>query len=131
MTPPPPSRRCQRQHDEGEESIQLSSTTTVGDNLCQWHKHSLLLVAELPESDLIYAQFHNRFSLVPYCIVLDHASQSVIISIRGSLSLEDLVTDVMIDPEHFSKTLVLLHGWIRLPCRGESKLRYSSDLLGC
>jgi hypothetical protein len=75
-----------------------TSNTTMGDNLCEWHKHSLLVVAGLPEADLVYAQFHNRLSLVPYCILLDHASQSVILSIRGSLSLEDLVTDVHIDP---------------------------------
>ena len=85
--------------EEGSGDHYDDDATTVGDNICQWHKHSLLLVAGLPEADLIYAQFHNSFSLVPYCILLDHESQSVVVSIRGSLSLEDLVTDVMIDPE--------------------------------
>ncbi|KAG7374764.1 lipase class 3 [Nitzschia inconspicua] len=73
--------------------------TTVGDTLCQWHKHSLLLVAGLSESDLVYAQFQNRFSMVPYCILLDHERSLVILSIRGSLSLEDVVTDTLVQPE--------------------------------
>lgn len=72
---------------------------TVGDNLCQWHKKSLLLVAGIPEADLVYAQFRNGLSLVPYCIMLDHQSQSLIVAVRGSLSLDDLVTDVNLDPE--------------------------------
>ncbi|KAL3945379.1 MAG: hypothetical protein SGBAC_000512 [Bacillariaceae sp.] len=73
--------------------------TTIGDNMCHWHKSALLLVAQLDHTDLVYAQFENRFSLMPYCILLDHQTQCVIISIRGSLSLEDLVTDALIDPE--------------------------------
>jgi Lipase (class 3) len=73
--------------------------TTVGDTLCQWHKHSLLVVAGLSESDLVYAQFQNRFSMVPYCILLDHERSHVILSIRGSLSLEDVVTDTLVKPE--------------------------------
>jgi sn1-specific diacylglycerol lipase len=73
--------------------------TLVGDNLCQWHKESLLLVANIPEVDLIYSQFRNGLSLVPYCILLDHQCQSVIVSARGSLSLDDLMTDVNLDPQ--------------------------------
>lgn len=92
------SRRSQQESalllDNGEEF-----DDTVGDNICQWHKNALLLVAGLETSDLVYAQFENRFSLMPYCILLDHESEAIIISIRGSLSLEDLVTDAMIDPE--------------------------------
>lgn len=70
-----------------------------GDNLCQTHKAALLLTAGLTESDLVYAQLHSGFSQNPYCILLDHAWQSVVVSIRGTFSLEDCVTDVLIDPE--------------------------------
>jgi hypothetical protein len=77
------------ENDDEEDSVYDS---TVGDNICGWHKHALLLVAELEETDLVYAQFENRFSKMPYCILLDHASHAIIVSIRGSLSLEDLVS---------------------------------------
>ena len=72
---------------------------SVGDNICEWHKHALLLVAGLQDADLVYAQFQNRFSLVPYCILLDHDHSVVVLSIRGSLSLEDVVTDTLVVPE--------------------------------
>jgi hypothetical protein len=77
-------------------------STCRGDTICEWHKHSLLLTAGLADhdhNDLVYAQFTNSFSYVPYCILLDHETASVVVSVRGTLSLEDLVTDVMIDPE--------------------------------
>jgi hypothetical protein len=105
-------RGCHHRHHQQSEQDPTISTgtsrddddssrgaTTIGDNLCGWHKQSLLLVAGIPQADLVYAQFVNRFSLVPYCILLDHESQSVVVSVRGSLSLDDLVTDVHIDPE--------------------------------
>eukprot|EP00536_Pseudo-nitzschia_multiseries_P012886 jgi/Psemu1/244944/estExt_Genewise1.C_5140003 len=72
---------------------------TVGDNLCEWHKRALLLVAGIPEANLVYAQFNNRLSSVPYCILLDHERSLVVLSIRGSLSLEDVVTDTLVLPE--------------------------------
>ena len=96
-------RQARRQRQQQESSLLIEEggdfPITVGDNLCQWHKHALLLVAELEEADLVYAQFENRFSLMPYCIMLDHESRAVVVSIRGSLSLEDLVTDALVDPE--------------------------------
>jgi hypothetical protein len=84
-------------HDDYDDSG--DDYPTVGDTLCQWHKHSLLLVAGLSESNLVYAQFQNRFSMVPYCILVDHDRCLVILSIRGSLSLEDVVTDTLVQPE--------------------------------
>ena len=72
---------------------------TVGDNICEWHKRALLLVAGIPEADLVYAQFNSRLSSVPYCILLDHERSLVVLSIRGSLSLEDIVTDTLVLPE--------------------------------
>lgn len=72
---------------------------TSGDNFCEWHKRALLLVAGIPEADLVYAEFNNKLSSVPYCILLDHERSLVVLSIRGSLSLEDIVTDTLVLPE--------------------------------
>jgi len=74
-------------------------SNTSGDNFGEWHKRALLLVAGIPEADLVYAEFNNKLSTVPYCILLDHERSLVVLSIRGSLSLEDIVTDVSVLPE--------------------------------
>lgn len=90
-------------HDEYDrddaESQDCSDPRTSGDTICEWHKRALLLVAGIPEADLVYAQFNNRLSSVPYCILLDHERSLVVLSIRGSLSLEDVVTDTLVLPE--------------------------------
>lgn len=70
-----------------------------GDNLCQMHKKSLLLTAGIKEGQLVYAHLKNGFGDTPYCILLDHEWKSVVLSIRGTFSLEDCVTDVLIEPE--------------------------------
>lgn len=75
------------------------SPETMGDTICDWHKRALLLVAGIPEADLVYAEFSNKFSSVPYCILLDHERALVVVSVRGSLSLEDIVTDTLVLPE--------------------------------
>jgi sn1-specific diacylglycerol lipase len=74
-----------------------------GDNLCQAHKNAILLTAGLKEADLVYVQLKSSFSDIPYCILLDHSWKSVVVSIRGTFSLEDCVTDVLISPEPLEK----------------------------
>lgn len=72
---------------------------TIGDNWLHVHKNALLAHSGLDESDLIYANFENKYNQMPYCIVVDHKWQSIVVSIRGTLSLEDCVVDVLLDPE--------------------------------
>mmetsp|Transcript_15617 Transcript_15617/g.18037 ORF Transcript_15617/g.18037 Transcript_15617/m.18037 type:complete len:1166 (+) Transcript_15617:285-3782(+) len=85
--------------DDDDDRDECGDHRTVGDNICEWHKRALLHVAGIPEADLVYAQFNNRITSVPYCIMLDHDRSLVILSIRGSLSLEDVVTDSLVLPE--------------------------------
>eukprot|EP00535_Pseudo-nitzschia_heimii_P007734 CAMPEP_0197189550 /NCGR_PEP_ID=MMETSP1423-20130617/19959_1 /TAXON_ID=476441 /ORGANISM="Pseudo-nitzschia heimii, Strain UNC1101" /LENGTH=1052 /DNA_ID=CAMNT_0042641691 /DNA_START=139 /DNA_END=3297 /DNA_ORIENTATION=- len=75
------------------------SPMTSGDNICGWNKKALLMVAGIPEADLVYAEFNSKVRSVPYCILLDHEHSHVVLSIRGSLSLEDIVTDALILPK--------------------------------
>jgi sn1-specific diacylglycerol lipase len=70
-----------------------------GDNLCETHKSAILLTASLDESDLIYVQLKSSFTDNPYCILLDHKWKSVVVSVRGTFSLEDCITDVLLEPE--------------------------------
>lgn len=85
---------------EGEvELTGIGDAEFHGDNLCHTHRTALLLTANLSEADLVYAQLRSGFRDNPYCIILDHEWKSVVVSIRGTFSLEDCVTDVLIQPE--------------------------------
>lgn len=70
-----------------------------GENICETHKAAILLTAGIEEADLIYVQLKSSFSDVPYCILIDSAWKSIVVSIRGTFSLEDCITDVLIEPE--------------------------------
>ncbi|KAL7567944.1 hypothetical protein ACA910_019654 [Epithemia clementina (nom. ined.)] len=73
------------------------------DNICESHKTALLLTAGLNETDLVYLQLKSGFRHNPYCILLDHEWKCVVVSIRGTFSLEDCVTDVLIEPERLDE----------------------------
>ena len=91
-----------RYSSDGSDDVDLNAQytpKTSGDTFCEWHKRALLLVAGIPEADLVYAEFNNKLSSVPYCILLDHERSVVVVAIRGSLSLEDIVTDALVLPE--------------------------------
>ena len=91
---------CRGQRQDDEQVLLQESGIVLGDNCCETNKSALLLHAGLEdESDLVYAHFKSGFTDTPYCIILDHKWKSVVVAIRGTFSLEDCVTDVLIDPE--------------------------------
>ena len=66
-----------------------------GDVCCGLHATALLAQANLDDSELAYAHFGNSIVENPYCIVVDHRWKSVVLSVRGTLSLEDCITDAL------------------------------------
>ncbi|KAL6766765.1 hypothetical protein ACKKBG_A37265 [Auxenochlorella protothecoides x Auxenochlorella symbiontica] len=54
---------------------------------------------DIPDEDFIYCNFTDQaLGTTPYNIVLDRPTRTVVLSIRGSSSVEDLLTDVMDRP---------------------------------
>jgi sn1-specific diacylglycerol lipase len=63
----------------------------------------MLRQAGLDEDDIEYAHFGVSVERNPYCITVDHEWKSVVLTIRGTLSLEDAVTDLSIRPASLSQ----------------------------
>lgn len=77
----------------------MNQETIVGDNCFHLHEATMLAHAKLSKSDIAYATFESGgFYETPYCIVIDRKWKSVVLSIRGSLTLEDCVVDCLLDP---------------------------------
>jgi sn1-specific diacylglycerol lipase len=49
--------------------------------------------------EVIYAQLGEGLAQTPYSIILDHAWKTVVVTIRGTLSLDDIVADLTLKPE--------------------------------
>ncbi|XP_035230504.1 diacylglycerol lipase-beta-like [Stegodyphus dumicola] len=66
----------------------------IDDNCCQCHTAALKYVTDLSDEDLIFVSFHNRVYEIPFYVAVDHQTCSVVVSIRGTLSLSDTLTDL-------------------------------------
>lgn len=60
---------------------------------------AFMLTTGLRPEHLLYITFHNEIKSIPFYVTVDHTYQAVVISLRGTLSLEDIVTDLVVDRE--------------------------------
>ncbi|OCT64218.1 diacylglycerol lipase-beta [Xenopus laevis] len=61
---------------------------------------SILQTTGLQHRDFIYISFHNRIYEIPFFVALDHKTESILVAVRGTLSLEDVLTDLSADCEN-------------------------------
>ena len=55
--------------------------------------------------DLIYASFTNDTIAKPFAVFVDFNNKQIIIAVRGTLSLEDCITDVLAEPEEVTNPI--------------------------
>lgn len=74
---------------------QLGEVSVRGDNWLGTHEAGLLRVAGLHSGcEVVDAQFANGIKVTPYCVLVDHDWRCVVVSIRGTMSLDDCVCDL-------------------------------------
>ncbi|KAL3793242.1 hypothetical protein HJC23_000784 [Cyclotella cryptica] len=71
----------------------------IGDNWCGWKHSAVMKSLGIDESDVLYANFQNGIGVNPYMVIVDRAWKTVVVAIRGTLSLEDMITDVTLSPQ--------------------------------
>ncbi|EED94359.1 predicted protein [Thalassiosira pseudonana CCMP1335] len=70
----------------------------IGDNACGWKQTAVLKTLGISESDFLYANFSNDVGVNPYIILVDRKWKTILLAIRGTLSMEDMISDVTISP---------------------------------
>ena len=89
----------------------------TNDNTCFCYLAGLRQIAGLNEMDIMYASFENDLYRSPFLVCLDHEMQSVVIAIRGTFSMQDVITDMTAStqpiefPEH--PTFVVHKGMLK------------------
>ncbi|XP_076247442.1 inactivation no afterpotential E isoform X4 [Calliopsis andreniformis] len=68
--------------------------TVVEDNCCRCNYTALKKLIGVAEVEVIYATFHVDVSETPFYVSLDYTKKKVVVSIRGTLSMEDVLTDL-------------------------------------
>ncbi|XP_023315106.1 sn1-specific diacylglycerol lipase alpha isoform X2 [Trichogramma pretiosum] len=71
----------------------------VEDNCCQCNYAALRRMVEIGEVDVLYATFHVDVNETPFFVALDYTKKKVVVSIRGTLSMKDVMTDLNAEGE--------------------------------
>lgn len=70
-----------------------------GDNLCGLHRTGLSIITEhLSNTEVVFGSFVNDTYHKVYAVLLDHDKEQVVVVVRGTLSIEDCITDVICEP---------------------------------
>ena len=70
----------------------------VGDNCCLCSTGAIQETAKINPNDLVYVSFENEIYLPVFYVALDHKNKSIVLSIRGTMSLADSVSDLTAVP---------------------------------
>ncbi|CAL7951517.1 unnamed protein product [Xylocopa violacea] len=73
--------------------------TVVEDNCCQCNYVALRKMIDVAEVEIIYATFHVDVGETPFFVALDYTKKKVVVSIRGTLSMKDVLTDLNAEGE--------------------------------
>ena len=76
----------------------FSKSRIQGDNVCGCNEIGLIKELGIEPEDLAYLSFRTGVVAIPYCICVDKKRQRVVLAIRGTLSLEDLLSDITVRP---------------------------------
>ncbi|XP_052427575.1 diacylglycerol lipase-beta [Carassius gibelio] len=66
------------------------------------HFTSILQSTGLQYRDFIHISFHNQIYEIPFYVALDHEREAVLVAVRGTLSLKDVLTDLSAECENLS-----------------------------
>ncbi|XP_077359071.1 diacylglycerol lipase-beta [Festucalex cinctus] len=72
----------------------------VGGDHLGCHFSSILQSTGLHYRDFIHVSFHNQIYEIPFFVALDHKRESILVSVRGTLSLKDVLTDLSAECEN-------------------------------
>ncbi|XP_041063294.1 diacylglycerol lipase-beta isoform X1 [Carcharodon carcharias] len=78
---------------------QFPEQDMVGGDHLGCHFNSILQTTGLQYRDFIHVSFHNKIYEIPFYVALDHKKEAVVVAVRGTLSLEDALTDMSAERE--------------------------------
>ena len=95
---------CKSYYKLGIDIFQIIPSETVGKVLDSFMEHSIVLdTIGIDNAVLAYSHFKNGMSQTPYYISVDETHREVVLTIRGTASLEDAVIDLQLIPSDLSE----------------------------
>uniref|UniRef100_A0A674H7U5 Diacylglycerol lipase-beta n=1 Tax=Taeniopygia guttata TaxID=59729 RepID=A0A674H7U5_TAEGU len=83
----------------------------TGSDRHNFHFGAILKITGLQYRDFIHISFHNKIYEIPFFVALDHKKEAIVVAVRGTLSFEDILTDLSADCEDLTLEEVLENGF--------------------
>lgn len=64
------------------------------DNCCECNQAALKKVCEDQDFEVIYVSYHDSVGEPPFSVTVDYLKQAIVVAVRGTLSLHDVLTDL-------------------------------------
>ncbi|XP_030564324.1 sn1-specific diacylglycerol lipase alpha isoform X2 [Drosophila novamexicana] len=71
----------------------------IQDNCCYCNYAALKKTLQLGDIDIVYATYHVDVGETPFFVAVDYTQKKIVISIRGTLSMKDILTDLNAEGE--------------------------------
>ncbi|XP_019609186.1 diacylglycerol lipase-beta isoform X3 [Rhinolophus sinicus] len=71
----------------------------VGGDQLNCHFGSILQTTGLQYGDFVHVSFHDKVYELPFLVALDHRKEAVVVAVRGTMSLQDILTDLSAESE--------------------------------
>ncbi|KFO79949.1 Sn1-specific diacylglycerol lipase beta, partial [Cuculus canorus] len=84
----------------------------TGSDRHNFHFGSILKMTGLQYRDFIHISFHNKIYEIPFFVALDHKKEAIVVAVRGTLSFEDVLTDLSADCEDLTLEDVIENGFV-------------------
>ncbi|XP_037727069.1 uncharacterized protein LOC119558020 isoform X4 [Drosophila subpulchrella] len=74
-------------------------TEVIRDNCCLCNYAALKKTLQMGDIDIVYATYHVDVGETPFFVAVDYTHRAVVISIRGTLGMKDILTDLNAEGE--------------------------------
>ncbi|KAG1682224.1 Sn1-specific diacylglycerol lipase beta [Nymphon striatum] len=71
--------------------------TIMNDNCCMCHMAAVRQITGAQCEDFLHVTFVNHIYETPFYIVCDHETQSIVVSVRGTISMNDVLTNFSVE----------------------------------
>ncbi|KAJ9594887.1 hypothetical protein L9F63_013812, partial [Diploptera punctata] len=81
--------------------LRFKTHTVRDDNCCLCSLAGVRFLSMISHEDILFASFRNRIFEMPYLVMADHKTGSIVVVVRGSITLRDVFTDMNASAERF------------------------------
>ncbi|XP_054728869.1 uncharacterized protein LOC129237915 isoform X1 [Anastrepha obliqua] len=78
---------------------QTDTPPIIQDNCCFCNYAALKKTLQVGDIEIIYATYHVDVGETPFFVAVDYTQKKIVVSIRGTLSMKDILTDLNADGE--------------------------------